>query len=424
MISAFAHLLDRLPLAKGDEARQRLLAAYLDEEDRGYALAALIGALALPRLSTRGLQKLARDRIDPEYLELSREHVGGLRETVALLWPQQDVGDLSLSEIASADRSDLAADWLDRLDNDGRRCLLSLLSGRVRVVEPAEVRMVLARYFGHDLAEIEAIWASQPPPYDALFAWLEGRGERPRAGPASYRPWPDLIDAAYDDLRNEPDLRWHWARSGRAAALVVESGVDRLYGRGGDDIGPDYRELLALDLEPGHGRGDLVTTDELRLHLHEWTNDDWFRHPAITPAPLFVPDTEPPDNADAILKVVGNGAAWHRAMIPAQKAVAALLYAEAGEDGCFVCTIGLRQGDDLHPVGKAGYVPVDQGFADWVRKNTLERFGPVRRVPAVPVAITHRGRDKAPRRRAGITLRDAKIESVLWTHALDHVDEI
>ena len=72
-------------------------------------------------------------------------------------------------------------------------------------------------------------------------------------------------------------------------------------------------------------------------------------------------------------------------------------------------TFALRQGNDLVPFAKAYSGLTDAEFREisaWVRKHTLERFGPVRRVPPELVfEIGFEGVQESPRHKSGLALR-------------------
>ena len=72
-------------------------------------------------------------------------------------------------------------------------------------------------------------------------------------------------------------------------------------------------------------------------------------------------------------------------------------------------TFAVRDGHDLVPFTKAYSGLTDAEFGQitaWVRKNTLERFGPVRRVPPELVfELAFEGIQASPRHKSGIALR-------------------
>src|SRR6187397_2561537 len=90
-MNRFAELLDRLAYEPGRNNKLRLLTAYLrdtPDPDRGYALAALTGALSFQHAKPGLIRDLITDRTDPVLFGLSYDYVGDLSETVALMWPK------------------------------------------------------------------------------------------------------------------------------------------------------------------------------------------------------------------------------------------------------------------------------------------------------------------------------------------------
>ena len=89
-MNRFAELLDRLAYEPGRNNKLRLITAYFRETpdpDRGYALAALTGALSFKHAKPGLIRDLIMDRTDPVLFGLSYDYVGDLSETVALMWP-------------------------------------------------------------------------------------------------------------------------------------------------------------------------------------------------------------------------------------------------------------------------------------------------------------------------------------------------
>ncbi len=90
-MNRFAELLDRLAYEPGRNNKLRLLTAYFrdtPDPDRGYALAALTGALSFKHAKPGLIRDLIMDRTDPVLFGLSYDYVGDLSETVALMWPK------------------------------------------------------------------------------------------------------------------------------------------------------------------------------------------------------------------------------------------------------------------------------------------------------------------------------------------------
>jgi len=89
-VNDFAELLDRLAYEPSRNAKLRLMADYLrvtPDPERGWALAALTGALSFRHAKRGTILALITERIDPVLFGLSHDYVGDLSETVALLWP-------------------------------------------------------------------------------------------------------------------------------------------------------------------------------------------------------------------------------------------------------------------------------------------------------------------------------------------------
>ncbi len=89
-MNRFAELLDRLAYEPGRNNKLRLLTAYFretEDPDRGYALAALTGALSFKHAKPGLIRDLIAARADPVLFALSYDYVGDLSETVALMWP-------------------------------------------------------------------------------------------------------------------------------------------------------------------------------------------------------------------------------------------------------------------------------------------------------------------------------------------------
>ena len=89
-MNRFAELLDRLTYEPARNAKLRLLTDYFHstpDPERGWALAALTGALSFPHAKAGLIRSLIAERTDPVLFELSYDYVGDLSETVALMWP-------------------------------------------------------------------------------------------------------------------------------------------------------------------------------------------------------------------------------------------------------------------------------------------------------------------------------------------------
>src|SRR4029079_15266632 len=137
------------------------------------------------------VRALITERADPVLFDLSYDYVGDLSETVALMWPANpsqtpnkpptltDVVE-TLSLLGKTQLPGQVARWLDGLDETGRWALLKLVTGSLRIGGSARLAQTATAALGDKAPdEIEVLWPGLTPPYLDLFAWLEGRGEKP-----------------------------------------------------------------------------------------------------------------------------------------------------------------------------------------------------------------------------------------------------
>ena len=95
-MNCFAQLLDRLVYEPGRNNKLRLITDYFRttaDPERGFALAALTGALSFRHAKPGVIRALIAERTDPVLFELSYDYVGDLSETVALMWPVPQLRD-------------------------------------------------------------------------------------------------------------------------------------------------------------------------------------------------------------------------------------------------------------------------------------------------------------------------------------------
>jgi len=93
-MNRFAELLDRVAYEPSRNNKLRLLTDYFRstaDPERGWALAALTGALSFPHAKAGLIRNLIAERTDPVLFELSYDYVGDLSETVALMWPAKQL---------------------------------------------------------------------------------------------------------------------------------------------------------------------------------------------------------------------------------------------------------------------------------------------------------------------------------------------
>ena len=277
-MKAFATLLDRLTYTPSRTAKLLLMRNYFratPDPDRGFALAALSDGLPIAFPLRRVLAEIGESRFDPVLFRLSRADVGDTAETVALIWPAGDAqGEaLQLSAIVTAlsavgrgGHAALLTQWLDRLDATGRWALLKFLSGVPRVGVSARLaKQAVADAFDTSVDDIEELWHGLEPPYLPLFAWLDGKAERPRM-PATPVFRPLMLAHALEEAEWQAmDLaqfaaEWKW--DGIRIQVAGKGGVTRLFSRGGDDIGASFPELV------DHFSFDAVLDGELLVVRH------------------------------------------------------------------------------------------------------------------------------------------------------------
>ena len=256
----FSQLLDGLVYTRSRNAKLALIADYLraaPDPDRGWALAALTGDLSLPAVKGAAIHAIADERVDPVLFRMSRDYVGDLAETVALIWPKRidqpaEVDDGSLSLSAAVDRlmrlgrGDAPAalgEMLDHLDASGRFALLKLATGGLRVGVSARLAKTgFALAFGLDVEAVEEVWHALRPPYAELFAWGQG-GERPDPrGTPFFRPFM-LAHPLEDGTVDLADYAAEWKWDGIRVQIVGTGTEVRLYSRAGDDITATFPDV-------------------------------------------------------------------------------------------------------------------------------------------------------------------------------------
>lgn len=268
-MKAFAELLDRLVLTPSRNGKLTLLVDYFrqtPDPDRGYALAALAGTLDIGTVKPALLRELVLERLDEVLFRYSYDYVGDLAETIALVWgdaPRMpgDEADPRLSEVVermqSLGRTEVRGavrDLLDRLSTSGRFAFLKLVTGGLRIGVSARLaKQALAVFGDKDITEIETLWHGLAPPYQPLFAWLEGEADRPvLATPAIFHSVMLSTPVADGDLASlDPaDFAAEWKWDGIRVQLSRSGARTRLYSRSGDDISNAFPDIVeAADFE-------------------------------------------------------------------------------------------------------------------------------------------------------------------------------
>jgi DNA ligase-1 len=528
-MNRFAELLDRLAYEPGRNNKLRLITAYfrkVEDPDRGYALAALTGALSFRHAKPGLIRDLIADRTDPVLFALSYDYVGDLSETAALMWPKaaaplhNNPPPPTLAEVVTTLRTlgktelpKQLARWLDELDETGRWALLKLVTGAMRIGISARLAKTAAAALGDkDAHEIELMWPGLTPPYLDLFAWLEGRAAKPvNLDPAPFRPVMlahAIEDADFADLDADDFIaEWKWdgiriqAVSGRDQRGNV---LARLYSRSGEDITKSFPDLLPSLHLPGAIDGELLVlrggrvqtfnvlqqrlnrklvspkllkeypidlraydllgegdTDlralpfsERRKRLEAFIAkldddrvdlsptiafDSWDALRAARADPVSAGAGEDAEAVEGVMlkhrdapylpgRPRGQWWKWKR---DPHLIDAVLMYAQRGHgkrssyysDYTFgVWTSSGGDGDELVPVGKAYFGFTDEELLQidrFVRRNTTEKFGPVRHVVHEPdqglvLEVAFEGLARSPRHKSGVAMRFPRINRLRW----------
>jgi DNA ligase 1 len=584
-MNRFAELLDRLAYEPGRNNKLKLITAYfreVEDPDRGYALAALTGALSFKHAKPSLIRDLIAERADPVLFALSYDYVGDLSETVALMWPKarsapllprsggEGAGGASASPVPVSEHADAApppdpspsralrveggrmaghnnppppsltevvtrlrtlgktempaqlARWLDELDETGRWALLKLVTGAMRIGISARLAKTAAAALGDkDPHDVELIWPGLIPPYLDLFAWLEGRAEKPvNRDPAPFRPVMlahAIEDADFANM-NPADYIAEWKWDGIRVQAV--SGKDmrshtvvRLYSRSGEDITGSFPDLLPSLHLPGAVDGELLVMRDGRvqsfnvlqqrlnrkvvspkllkdypIHLRAYDllgdgDDDLRTLPfAERRARLesFVKKLDDPrvdlsptiafDSWDALTRARADPAsagagddaeAVEGVMLKRRDALylpgrpkgqwwkwkrdphiidAVLMYAQRGHgkrssyysDYTFGVWTTTEEGEQLVPVGKAYFGFTDEELLQidrFVRRNTIEKFGPVRHVIHEPdqglvLEVAFEGLQRSPRHKSGVAMRFPRINRLRWDKPPGEADRL
>jgi len=534
-MNRFAELLDRLAYEPGRNAKLRLIAEYLrntPDPERGWALAALTGALTFKHAKGGMIRALIAERTDPALFALSYDYVGDLSETVALMWPTDErkrktVPTLSevvetLSTLGKAQLPAQIARWLDGLDETGRWALLKLVTGGLRIGVSARLAKTAAASLGDKQPdEVEILWPGLTPPYLNFFAWLGGRADKPTSrDPAPFRP-PMLAHAAEEsDLPGleATDFMAEWKWDGIRVQGVAghdERGtlISRLYSRTGEEISKSFPDLLAALRIPCAIDGELLIMREGRVQSFNVLQQRLNRK-AVTPKLLaefpahlraydlladgeydlrgspfadrrvrlekFIATLNDPRidlsplipfrswdeltaargdpasagaglDADAVEGVMikrrdapytpgrpkGPWWKWKRDPMVID---AVLMYAQRGHgkrssyysDYTFGVWTNGKAGEELVPVGKAYFGFTDEELIQidrFVRRNTVQRFGPVREVAHEPklglvLEVAFEGLQRSTRHKSGIAMRFPRIKRLRWDKPPGEADRL
>ncbi len=544
-MNRFAELLDRLAYEPGRNNKLRLMTDYFrttPDPERGWALAALTGGLSFPHAKAGLIRSLIAERTDPVLFELSYDYVGDLSETVALMWPtssssaRREGNELSLTTVivtlATLGKAQLPqqlARWLDALDEIGRWALIKLVTGGLRIGVSARLaKAAVGALAAKDPQEIELIWPGLTPPYRELFAWLEGRAEKPAsADPARFRP-PMLAHALDDADLQSLDAsafmaEWKWdgiriqAVAGHADNRHDDKlgghPITRLYSRTGEDISKSFPDLLEALHLPGAIDGELLIMRDRRVQSFNVLQQRLNRK-TVTPKLLAefpahlraydlladgdedlrgMPFVERRARLEDFVARLGDErvdlspmigfASWDELAVARKDPAAAgagadaaavegvmlkrrdalylpgrpkgpwwkwkrdpfiidavLMYAQRGHGkrSSFysVYTFGVWKdggdGAELVPVGKAYFGFTDEELLQidrFVRRNTTERFGPVREVvheadQGLVLEVAFEGLQRSARHKSGLAMRFPRVNRLRWDKPPGEADRL
>ena len=269
-MEAFSQLLDDLYFTNSTLAKETILSTYLratPDPDRGWALAAIAGTLSFDMFKRNLIKTLMSERMDPYLFDLSRHYVGEMSETVALAWPQSSdpvrlnrLPDLHevIAEFQSRDRAGIRAYLITLLDNmtpAQRWALLKLGTRGLRIGMSARtVKTTIAKMADVEIGVIEELWHGLEPPYESLFAWIDGRAEMPDISQVlTYSPvmLAHPLDEDKDLARLAPgthQAEWKW--DGIRVQLAAMNGEVKIFSRTGDDVSHSFPDLAgAADFE-------------------------------------------------------------------------------------------------------------------------------------------------------------------------------
>ncbi|MEO1044986.1 MAG: cisplatin damage response ATP-dependent DNA ligase [Pseudomonadota bacterium] len=275
-MQTFAQLIDRLVYTRSRNGKLALIAGYLrttPDPDRGWALAALTGDLDFPNVKMSAVREAAEQRVDPVLLKLSRDYVGDSAETIALIWPdsakRRDATDMTLLPLGEAvdqlmtvsrkDAPAMVTTMLDRLDANGRYALIKLATGAMRVGVSARLaKTAFAQAFAVETDAVEELWHALSPPYASLFAWGEGRADKPDiSGTPYFRPFM-LAHPLEDETVDMADYVAEWKWDGIRVQIVSTGNEVKLFSRGGDDITSAFPDIADNVTRAGVADGELM----------------------------------------------------------------------------------------------------------------------------------------------------------------------
>ena len=227
------------------------------------------------------LRELVLERMDEVLFRYSYDYVGDLAETISLVWDKESdierpageqprLGEVvrSMNALGRTEVRSFVRDLLDRLDTSGRFAFLKLATGAMRIGVSARLaKQALAELGGKDVTEIETLWHGLQPPYESLFRWLEGKGERPiLATPAIFHSvmLANPVEPGDLDGLDPSDFAAEWKWDGIRVQLSRSGATSKLYSRSGDDISGAFPDIVDAMSFEGVMDGELLVGGTVR----------------------------------------------------------------------------------------------------------------------------------------------------------------
>jgi len=169
-------------------------------------------------------------------------------------------------------------DLLDRLDSSGRFAFIKLATGAMRIGVSARLaKQALADLGGKDVTEIETLWHGLQPPYETLFTWLAGGGEKPvLATPAIFHSVMLANAVEEGDLAGLDPVNYaaEWKWDGIRVQLSRSGDRRKIYSRSGDDISGAFPDILDAINFSGVVDGELLVGGTARSNSPTRTFSD------------------------------------------------------------------------------------------------------------------------------------------------------
>ncbi len=243
------------------------------------------------------------------------------------------------------------------------------------------------------------------------FAQLQRRIGRKKLGPKILAEVPvvliayDLLEMGSVDIREEPLV----VRRGLLAKVVESADSSTSLGM---TLGTESRNLLLSPVTPLDTWGDA-------RHAHSNSRDH--RAEGLMLKRL--------DSAYGVGRRKGN---WWKWKVQPFSVDAVMIYAHPGHGKRALLhtdyTFAVRDGDALVPFAKAysGLTDVEIRKLDaWIRRHTLEKFGPVRQVEPIQVFELHfEGIQASPRHKSGVAVRFPRIARWRTDKPVEEIDTI